>query len=169
MYKIHIGTRICPLFPSGAGKTTLVKLLVGLYPPMKGHVKYNAIDSSKIDLLDLRKQLGFVTQDAQLFSGTIRENLLFVKLEPLLNNLEEITVIEYKNINAVALGIVPAGQKTYTPAERKLYTATGGGNRYGLSTAVSLDGIINGISGRTKMLKKKVSNKSLDTFIAITK
>jgi ATP-binding cassette subfamily B protein len=65
--------------PSGAGKTTLVKLLVGLYPPMKGHVKYNSIDSTEIDLLDLRKQLGFVTQDAQLFSGTIRENLLFVK------------------------------------------------------------------------------------------
>lgn len=70
--------------------------------------------------------------------------------------LKEIEVIEYKNINPVALGIVPANQKTYTPAERKLYTATGGGNRYGLSTSVSLDGIINGISGRTKMLKKEV-------------
>ena len=57
----------------------MVKLLVGLYPPAKGHVKYNSIDSTEIDLLDLRKQLGFVTQDAQLFSGTIRENLLFVK------------------------------------------------------------------------------------------
>ena len=84
------------------------------------------------------------------------EDLLFVKLEPLLNHLDEISVIEYKNINAVALGIVPAGQKTYTPAERKLYTATGGGNRYGLSTAVSLDGILNSISGRTKMLKKEI-------------
>lgn len=84
------------------------------------------------------------------------EDLLFVKLEPLLNHLDEISVIKYKNINAVALGIVPAGQKTYTPAERKLYTATGGGNRYGLSSSVSLDGILNSISGRTKMLKKEV-------------
>ena len=57
----------------------MVKLLVGLYPPALGQVLYNGIDSNTIDLLDLRQQLGFVTQDAQLFSGTIRENLLFVK------------------------------------------------------------------------------------------
>jgi len=78
-FDIKQGETVAFVGPSGAGKTTLVKLLVGLYPPMKGHVKYNAIVSSEIDLLDLRKQLGFVTQDAQLFSGTIRENLLFVK------------------------------------------------------------------------------------------
>ena len=57
----------------------MVKLLVGLYPPKDGQVLYNGINSSEIDLLELRKQLGFVIQDAQLFSGTIRENLLFVK------------------------------------------------------------------------------------------
>ena len=78
-FDIKQGETVAFVGPSGAGKTTLVKLLVGLYSPAKGHVKYNAIDSSEIDLLDLRKQLGFVTQDAQLFSGTIRENLLFVK------------------------------------------------------------------------------------------
>jgi ATP-binding cassette subfamily B protein len=78
-FDIKQGETVAFVGPSGAGKTTLVKLLVGLYPPMKGHVKYNSIDSREIDLLELRKQLGFVTQDAQLFSGTIRENLLFVK------------------------------------------------------------------------------------------
>lgn len=78
-FNIKQGETVAFVGPSGAGKTTLVKLLVGLYPPAKGHVKYNDIDSTEIDLLDLRKQLGFVTQDAQLFSGTIRENLLFVK------------------------------------------------------------------------------------------
>ena len=50
-----------------------------MYPPKAGTVSYNGINSSDVDLLELRKQLGFVTQDAQLFSGTIRENLLFVK------------------------------------------------------------------------------------------
>lgn len=78
-FDIKQGETVAFVGPSGAGKTTLVKLLVGLYPPAKGNVKYNEIDSKEIDLLDLRKQLGFVTQDAQLFSGTIRENLLFVK------------------------------------------------------------------------------------------
>lgn len=78
-FNIKQGETVAFVGPSGAGKTTLVKLLVGLYPPAVGQVLYNGIDSKNIDLLELRKQLGFVTQDAQLFSGTIRENLLFVK------------------------------------------------------------------------------------------
>ncbi len=78
-FHIKQGETVAFVGPSGAGKTTLVKLLVGLYPPAEGKVLYNAVNSNEIDLLDLRQQLGFVTQDAQLFSGTIRENLLFVK------------------------------------------------------------------------------------------
>ena len=78
-FNIKKGETVAFVGPSGSGKTTLVKLLVGLYPPAEGQVLYNNTDSSEIDLLDLRRQLGFVTQDAQLFSGTIRENLLFVK------------------------------------------------------------------------------------------
>lgn len=78
-FDIRQGETVAFVGPSGSGKTTLVKLLVGLYPPAKGEVLYNSVNSNQVDLLDLRKQLGFVTQDAQLFSGTIRENLLFVK------------------------------------------------------------------------------------------
>ncbi|RAR74196.1 ABC transporter ATP-binding protein [Flavobacterium aciduliphilum] len=78
-FDINQGETVAFVGPSGSGKTTLVKLLVGLYPTAQGTIKYNNIDSKAIDLLYLRKQLGFVTQDAQLFSGTIRENLLFVK------------------------------------------------------------------------------------------
>lgn len=80
-FNIKQGETVAFVGPSGAGKTTLVKLLVGLYQPAIGHVLYNGIDSKAIDILELRQQLGFVTQDAQLFSGTIRENLLFVKPE----------------------------------------------------------------------------------------
>jgi ATP-binding cassette subfamily B protein len=65
--------------PSGAGKTTLVKLLVGLYPPKAGSILYNGFQSDVIDLDRFRERIGFVTQDAQLFSGTIRENLKFVR------------------------------------------------------------------------------------------
>ena len=64
--------------PSGAGKTTLVKLLVGLYRPQSGDILYNGHPAATIDLDQLRERIGFVTQDTQLFSGTIRENLLFV-------------------------------------------------------------------------------------------
>jgi ATP-binding cassette, subfamily B, bacterial len=64
--------------PSGSGKTTLMKLLVGLYRPQEGKILYNGIDETAINFDDLRNQIGFVTQDTQLFSGTIRENLVFV-------------------------------------------------------------------------------------------
>ena len=55
-----------------------MKLLVGLYRPQKGEILYNGLDEGEINFEDLRKQIGFVTQDTQLFSGTIRENLIFV-------------------------------------------------------------------------------------------
>lgn len=72
------GQTIAFVGPSGSGKTTLVKLLVGLYKPFSGHIFYNGISEDKIDLNALRSQIGLVTQDTQLFAGTIRENLLFV-------------------------------------------------------------------------------------------
>lgn len=78
---LHIksGETIAFVGPSGSGKTTLVKLLLGLYKPNEGQVLYNAIESTKINLTELRMQLGLVSQDSQLFSGTIKDNLLFVK------------------------------------------------------------------------------------------
>jgi ATP-binding cassette subfamily B protein len=77
-FDVNRGETIAFVGPSGAGKTTLVKLLVGLYQPKKGQVLYNGVDSTEIDLDRLRERIGLVTQDAQLFSGTIRENLKFV-------------------------------------------------------------------------------------------
>ncbi|MCX6276174.1 MAG: ABC transporter ATP-binding protein, partial [Bacteroidetes bacterium] len=73
------GQTIAFVGPSGSGKTTLVKLLVGLYRPVSGEIYYNDIAGNEIVFDELREQIGFVTQDTQLFSGTIRENLLFVK------------------------------------------------------------------------------------------
>lgn len=72
------GETIAFVGPSGSGKTTLVKLLVGLYQPKEGEMLYNGISGKEIDLDQLRSQIGFVTQDTQLFAGTIKENLLFV-------------------------------------------------------------------------------------------
>ncbi len=72
------GDTVAFVGPSGAGKTTLVKLLVGLYAPKSGEILYNGIPARDVDLDELREKIGFVTQDTQLFSGSIRENLLFV-------------------------------------------------------------------------------------------
>ncbi|MEW6510609.1 MAG: ABC transporter ATP-binding protein [Bacteroidota bacterium] len=77
-FTARVGDTIAFVGPSGAGKTTLVKLLVGLYRPGEGRVLYNGIPSTEIDLNGFRERIGFVTQDTQLFAGTIRDNLLFV-------------------------------------------------------------------------------------------
>ncbi|SOD97395.1 ABC transporter ATP-binding protein [Spirosoma fluviale] len=77
-FRAKLGETIAFVGPSGSGKTTLVKLLVGLYPPLAGKILYNDIPGSEINMDELREQIGFVTQDTQLFAGTIRENLRFV-------------------------------------------------------------------------------------------
>ena len=78
-FNLSKGKTIAFVGPSGAGKTTLVKLLVGLYRPENGRILYNGNDGKDVDLSHLRSQIGFVTQETQLFSGTIRENLQFVR------------------------------------------------------------------------------------------
>jgi ATP-binding cassette subfamily B protein len=78
-FRVDRGETIAFVGPSGAGKTTLVKLLVGLYRPQSGHIYYNGTREDEVGIEDLRERIGFVTQDAQLFSGSIRENLRFVR------------------------------------------------------------------------------------------
>ena len=78
-FKAGIGDTIAFVGPSGSGKSTLVKLLVGLYTPVSGDILYDNISSRDIRYNRMRRQLGFVTQDTQLFSGTIRDNMRFVK------------------------------------------------------------------------------------------
>jgi ATP-binding cassette subfamily B protein len=80
-FKAVRGDTVAFVGPSGAGKTTLVKLLVGLYRPAEGKILYNGIPQAEVDLEAVRSRVGFVTQDTQLFSGTIAENLRFVKPE----------------------------------------------------------------------------------------
>jgi ATP-binding cassette subfamily B protein len=77
-FDVNLGETIAFVGPSGSGKSTLMKLLVGLYRPQEGKIFYNGLDETEIHFDDLRNQIGFVTQDTNLFSGTIRENLMFV-------------------------------------------------------------------------------------------
>ncbi len=73
----NAGETIAFVGPSGAGKTTLVKLLVGLYKATDGRVLFNDINLRELDLEKIRNKMGLVAQDTQLFAGTIRENLVF--------------------------------------------------------------------------------------------
>lgn len=76
--KLQAGTSTAFVGPSGSGKTTLIKLIVGLYAPTKGSVLIDGADSHSVDYDEFRKRIGYVSQETQLFAGTIRENLLFV-------------------------------------------------------------------------------------------
>lgn len=73
------GQTVAFVGPSGAGKSTLVKLLLGLYHPLRGQILYNGTSGTDVELDALRTRIGLVAQDAQLFSGTIAENLRFVR------------------------------------------------------------------------------------------
>lgn len=94
-----------------------------------------------------------------------------VKLNPVIHQLQEVIIKRYDNINSVALGIVPSGQKTYTQAERRLQTATGlnATASAGLMAggSVSVDPLLNFLSGRTAMLKKELAVEKKETFMKI--
>jgi ATP-binding cassette subfamily B protein len=102
---INAGDTIAFVGPSGSGKTSLIKLLVGLYQPTHGRLAVNEIDSARIDPAELRARIGLVTQETQLFAGTIRENLLFVS--PHATDEQCIEVLQ----QAAALPIIERGGK----------------------------------------------------------
>jgi len=91
-FEVRRGETVALVGPSGAGKTTLVKLLVGLYRPASGRIVYDGQPHDRIDLEKLRERIGFVTQDTQLFSGSIRDNLTFV--QPAATDAECLEVLE---------------------------------------------------------------------------
>lgn len=131
-FSVARGETVAFVGPSGAGKTTLVKLLVGLYQPKHGRILYNGIESHRVNLDTFRERIGLVTQDAQLFSGTIRENLLFVR--PDATDAECIDVLEKA-----------AAQNLLRRADRGLDTVIGeggmkisGGEKQRLSIARAL-------------------------------
>jgi ATP-binding cassette subfamily B protein len=80
-FSAGMGDTVAFVGPSGSGKSTLVKLLLGLYQPVSGEIYFNDVSSNEIRYNQLRRQIGFVSQDTQLFAGTIKDNLLFVKAD----------------------------------------------------------------------------------------
>jgi ATP-binding cassette subfamily B protein len=75
---IQPGQTVAFAGPSGSGKTSLIKLLLGLYQPTSGSIQINNLDMQTIKSESFKQKLSYVSQDTQLFAGTIRANLLFV-------------------------------------------------------------------------------------------
>lgn len=99
-------------------------------------------------------------------SSDFERELFFVKLETMINQLDEVMVVQYKNINAYNLGIIPKPAKVYTPAERKLRTATGMDPKVDLNTSLTIDPLFNMLSGRTAMLKKELEVEKKEKWMS---
>lgn len=116
-------------------------------------IRANVNDTLMFSAINLKGYQRVVT------SSDFTKDLVFIPMEVLVNQLSEVTLTQYRNINAVSLGIIPQGQKSYTPAERKLRAAEQFKWYSPLLIPVggmSVDGLINAISGRTNMLKKEL-------------
>lgn len=129
---VNKGQTIAFVGPSGSGKTSLVKLLVGLYTPSEGTISYNNIALDAVHLDDLRQQVGFVTQDTQLFAGTIKENLLFVNPDA---TDEEILAVLHK---AACQGLLARAEKGIDTVIGEGGVKISGGEKQRLSIARAL-------------------------------
>jgi len=109
---------------------------------------YFTINAQVNDTL-IFSSIQFNAKEVVVQEENFSSNLLFVPLQTLNRELDELVIVDYSYINSESLGLVPKGQKQYTPAERKLATAT----NYKMNP-MGLDPLINGLSGRTAMLKK---------------
>ena len=122
---------------------------------------------SKSDSLSF-SGIQFISKKIILNEKDIKNEILYVKLEVLVRNIDEVVVNQYPQINSVSLGIVSKNQKKYTKAERRLYTA---GDFKPiqllniLGGSLPIDPIINAINGKTKMLKKEVNIEKKEFYL----
>jgi hypothetical protein len=120
---------------------------------------YFSIDASSGDVL-LFSSIQLKGVQMELLPEHFKQELVFVKMEIMINQLPEVMIRRYDNINAIALGIVPAGIKKYSPAERKYATATSG-----RLNPMGLDPLLNLISGRSAMLKKELEVEKKEIYL----
>lgn len=131
-FRAELGDTIAFVGPSGSGKSTLVKLLVGLYKPIEGMIYIDEVPVNELRFNRVRRQIGFVTQDPQLFSGTIRENLQFVK--PDATDGEMMTALE----KASAIPILERADRGLDSRLGEGGTRVSGGERQRISIARAL-------------------------------
>ncbi len=131
-FNIGAGQTVAFAGPSGSGKTTIIKLIVGLYPATEGKIAINEINMVQLDAEHYRNRIGFVSQDTQLFAGTIRENLQFVK--PTATDEECLTALK----SAAALPIIERGGKDLETVIGEGGLKLSGGEKQRLSIARAL-------------------------------
>ncbi|WP_119157523.1 type I secretion system permease/ATPase [Caldimonas tepidiphila] len=76
-FRIAAGERVAFIGKVGSGKSTIQKMILGLYPPSEGTVLIDGIDQRQLDPADLRRNIGYVSQDVTLFFGSMRDNIAF--------------------------------------------------------------------------------------------
>jgi len=126
------GETIAFVWPSGAGKSTIIKLLLGLYQPSSGSVQMNGEDLVSYDPENLKKHIGYVSQESQLFAGTIRENLQFVKPDATEWEMEEVLA------SAQILQLVKESQDWLDTKIGEWWLKLSGGQRQRLAIARAL-------------------------------
>lgn len=104
---INAGEKVVISGPSGGGKTTLLKIMLGLIAPTSGCVRYNGVDITQLGLVAYRSQIATVMQDDLLLAGTIEENITLFDEEPkhkeLLRILEQCQLLDM--VNRLPMGI----------------------------------------------------------------
>ncbi len=125
---------------------------------------YFSLNASVGDTL-LFSAIQFKGLKVKLKVEDFQKELFFVKLESLVRILDVVKINEFKNINEYSLGIVSSKIKHYTPAERKLATASDLDATIGLGGSMSLDPFLNWMSGRTAMLKKELEIEKKETLM----
>ena len=103
---IEPGEFVALAAPSGEGKSTLLRLVLGLYKPSHGKIFYDGLEASKWGLANLRHQMGVVMQDDKLLGGSIEENISLVDEKPDRNRIEEVARISaiHSDIEAMPMG-----------------------------------------------------------------
>lgn len=119
---------------------------------------YFTIKASVGDTL-LLSSVQFKSVKKEIRWQEIQSHMFFVSMEPILNELKEV-VVKRPSVSAESLGIIPYGQKKYTPAERKLAAATSG-----KFNPMGLDPLLNYFSGRTAMLKKELEVEKKEGYL----
>lgn len=113
-FRVEAGERVGIIGPIGSGKTTIEKLILGLYQPTSGAVWVDGVDLQQIDPADLRKNIAYVSQDPVLFYGTLRDNIVFgapyVDDQAMLKAAEIAGVTEFANRHPLGFDM-PVGER----------------------------------------------------------